>query len=326
LLAPLNLDMSLHPWTLLLFASVTMASCYVTGGNQESAPSLHIAYNTILPNGDSGNYEIFLMDFDGNESRNLTNSPSVDWLLHAQGSNIFFLSDRDTIEGAYFLYRMNLESREMMKVLPDRVSNSWIDTHNDGREILLCKYNGNQKSIVIVDSLGNEMREIVTTDKYEISDPIFSNDGNWVIFRSTRSGNDELWIVDILGAHQRRLTHYPEDQARPSAEFYQTGPPRWIPNTRAVSFTSRRDGNYNIYRVNIDGTDFQEVTSGDGDEGWHSWSPDGEMLIFDGSTRKDGNSEIFLMKADGSEMRQLTTTPYMERAPVFVSIVSHEVL
>ena len=318
--------MSLHPWIFLCFATLALPSCFVAGGNQEPSLSLHIAYNTILPDGDSGNFEIFIMDLEGNESRNLTNSPSVDWLLHAQGSNIFFLSDRDTTEGAYFLYRMNLENRALTKVLPDRLSNSWIDTHNDGREILICKYKDDQKSIVLIDSLGREMREIVTTDQFEISDPIFSSDGNWVIFRSTRSGSDELWIVDILGAHQRQLTHFPENAEKPSAEFYQTGPPRWIPNTRAVSYTSRRDGHYNIYRINIDGTNSTEVTSAAGDEGWHSWSPDGQILLYDGSTKEDGNSEIYMMQADGSGIRQLTSTPYVERAPIFVNGISHEIL
>jgi Tol biopolymer transport system component len=64
-----------------------------------------------------------------------------------------------------------------------------------------------------------------------------------------------------------------------------------------IAFTSDRDGDWEIYVMNADGTDAHQLTDDTDYEFYPSWSPDGDRIVFE-STR-DGDSEIFVMNADG---------------------------
>ena len=70
-----------------------------------------------------------------------------------------------------------------------------------------------------------------------------------------------------------------------------------------IAFNSDRDGDWEIFVMNADGTDVRQLTNND-DDGSPAWSPDGERIAF--ISTRDGDYEIFVMNADGTEVRQLT--------------------
>jgi Tol biopolymer transport system component len=72
-------------------------------------------------------------------------------------------------------------------------------------------------------------------------------------------------------------------------------------------FTSERDGNWEIYRMAVDGSDVVRLTETEISEGGASWSPDGRSLAF--WSRRDGNADIFVMGADGSTPRNMALDP-----------------
>ena len=72
-------------------------------------------------------------------------------------------------------------------------------------------------------------------------------------------------------------------------------------------FTSERDGNWEIYRMDVDGGNVVRLTDTDISEGGASWSPDGRSLAF--WSRRDGNADIFVMGADGSDPTNIAPDP-----------------
>lgn len=71
-----------------------------------------------------------------------------------------------------------------------------------------------------------------------------------------------------------------------------------------IAFSSNRDGNYEIYTMNPDGSNQTRLTNSSGYNNEPAWSPDGTKIAF-GSTR-DGGWRIYFMNADGSEQTRLT--------------------
>ena len=65
-----------------------------------------------------------------------------------------------------------------------------------------------------------------------------------------------------------------------------------------IAFASDRDGNFEIYEMNADGSDQTRVTTNEADDLGASWSPGGGRLAF--WSNRDGNAEIYVMNADGS--------------------------
>ena len=72
-----------------------------------------------------------------------------------------------------------------------------------------------------------------------------------------------------------------------------------------IAFTSFRDvGDAEIYVMQADGSDQQNLTRLAGIDELPRWSPTGSHILF--STKRDGNPEVYAMGADGSGPVNLT--------------------
>jgi Tol biopolymer transport system component len=74
-----------------------------------------------------------------------------------------------------------------------------------------------------------------------------------------------------------------------------------------IAFDSNRDGNYEIYIMNADGSGLRRLTNNHAGDGSPAISPDGTRIAF--NSERDGNFEIYVMNADGSDQTRLTTEP-----------------
>jgi TolB protein len=277
---------------------------------------LKIAYN-VLVGSKPGDYEIFVMNVDGTEQKNISNSKGVDWVYYASGDKLYFVSDRDSAPRKYFLYEMNVDGQNVRKISQFVVEDSWLSSRKKGAEFVVSSgKDGKRHELYIIDKNGLELRRLTNDDIYD-NDPAFSPDGKQVVFRSKRSGADELWIMDENGANLRQLTHYPKDEKNPDQNFYHASAPFWEPKRNLISFASKRNGNYSIFTIKPDGSGLKQITTGSLDEMWHAWSPDGKWIVYDG-TDDQGNYDIYLMRSDGAELKRLTTEKRTEMAPVFV--------
>jgi len=84
---------------------------------------------------------------------------------------------------------------------------------------------------------------------------------------------------------------------------------------RRIVFVSDRDGNNEIYIMNIEGSKLSNLTESSGNDIYPSFSQDEQKIIF--SSDCDGNSEIYMMNADGSEQVNLTNNPASDGTPSF---------
>ena len=73
-----------------------------------------------------------------------------------------------------------------------------------------------------------------------------------------------------------------------------------------IVFQSDRDGNFEIYVMNADGTGQDNLTNDPAQDTTPVWSPDGSKIAF--SSNRDGNDQIYLMNADGTSPIRLTNS------------------
>src|SRR5205823_2118086 len=78
--------------------------------------------------------------------------------------------------------------------------------------------------------------------------------------------------------------------------------------TGTIAFVSNRDGNYEIYVMNPDGSGVTPLTNTLAPVGHFdpAWSRNGKQIAF--ASNRDGNYEIYIMNDDGSGVTQLTST------------------
>jgi hypothetical protein len=80
--------------------------------------------------------------------------------------------------------------------------------------------------------------------------------------------------------------------------------PRLRTNGDRIAFLSDRDGNVEIYSMNIQGGDVRRLTNDWHWDGYPAWSPDGTQLAFVKQSKEA--SAIYIMNEDGSGVRQLS--------------------
>jgi|LGVD01.1.fsa_nt_gb Tol biopolymer transport system component len=89
-----------------------------------------------------------------------------------------------------------------------------------------------------------------------------------------------------------------------------------VPNADSVgkiAFDSNRDGNWEIYVMNADGTNVKKLTSNSVTDGAPAWSPDGSKIAF--QSDRDGDAEIYVMNADGTSVKKLTSNSALDWNP-----------
>ncbi len=75
------------------------------------------------------------------------------------------------------------------------------------------------------------------------------------------------------------------------------------PETAKIVFTSRRDGNFEIYSMNLDGSDQKNLTQHRARDSAPTWSPTGEQILF--VSDRGGIEDLYLMDPDGTNVRQV---------------------
>ena len=79
--------------------------------------------------------------------------------------------------------------------------------------------------------------------------------------------------------------------------------PGWSPDGTQIVLSTNRDGNYEVYRMNADGSGAVNLTKTQSDETSVTWAADGSIVF---SSYRSGVSNLYRMAADGSDVVQIT--------------------
>lgn len=91
--------------------------------------------------------------------------------------------------------------------------------------------------------------------------------------------------------------------------------PEISPDGRKLAFSSDRDGNHEIYVLDltVSGATPVRLTTATGEDVGPSWSPDGSSIAF--TSHRDGNAEIYIMTATGGQQTNFTNRPVDDFEP-----------
>ena len=120
------------------------------------------------------------------------------------------------------------------------------------------------------------------------------------------SREGEIYTVRDDGTSLTNITNNPE------SDFGSD----WSPDGVKLLFSSDRDGNQEIYRMNFEGDpNPTRLTSNPASDGGARYSPDGSTIVF--TSNRDGTSQVYKMNADGSNQVRVTNNPGFDQSASF---------
>ena len=307
----------------LLLSLITLLSSFVyysySKQTQNQPANLKIIYNVQL-NDSCANYEVFSMNTDGTEKKNLSKWKGADWAYATFGNKIYFVSDRDSTSRWWFLYEMDVNGNNVRRVSNMRLQDSYVSVNSSGKQIIISPYIKEKKWFFILDIKSGKIMDTIIVPLANIADPCYLPGDSKIVFRGAKEkkGIEDLFIMNLDGSGLKQLTNYPK--ADTTAKWYEThsGTPVWNNKQKLISYFSKQKGNHSIHTVKPDGTEAKKITDDKMNEGWHAWSPDGKFIVFDGSDLEDKNFDIYIMKFDGTDIKRLTRDSLIEQAPLFI--------
>jgi len=246
----------------------------------------------------SGNKEIWSMDYDGSNQKQLTSYKTIamEPAVSVDGRMFAFTA---LMKG---VWQIMVHSAETGKKLPFyNPVTSTIQTATftpDSKHIMYAASLNGWENLCIADVNGGGMTQVSHVRAAEVSPEVNPKTGRDVLFISGRSGLEQLWRMNIDGSDAERVTNGEGYVANPS----------WNPNGQLIAFAWTRGfepGSYNIFIMDMADKKPIQLTSNSGKNEHPWWAPDGAHLVY--QSTHGHSTQIYTMLADGTHPQQLTT-------------------
>ncbi len=208
-------------------------------------------------------------------------------------NRLVFSSNRD---GKYALYSLTIATRETTPFSPstgdDRQPNI-----SPQRELAFASNRSGAWHIFTRPLTGGNVVDL-TPQVSSAQGPVWSPDGQHLLFELTNSGITNLYESDAHGGNPVKVT---------DGEAFD-GQATYAPDGKRIAFASKRGDKWDVYAADIDGQNLARLTSDDAQDWQPSWSPDGSRIAF--ASTRSGVSQIYVISADGKgEPVQVTNFP-----------------
>ena len=222
------------------------------------------------------------------ERWNHTEQPA--WL--ADGSGLLLTASENALAPEQ-VWHIRLQDGTATQITHDLNDYHDLSLTADASRLAAVQDNSTSSIWVAPDADASRARQI-NSEAGMIQELAWTPDGR-IVYRSNAGGNAEIWVMNADGSNPTQLTV--DAHVHPGLSV--------SPDGRYIFFSSDRTGHFNIWRVDMDGDNFKQLTFSDG-ELFPQCTPDGAWVVYQ---RSEAESRLWKVPAEGGEPVQLTETP-----------------
>ena len=188
--------------------------------------------------------------------------------------------------------------------------NDYLDTYPawspDGAQIAYLSFSEETLDIHIMASDGGQPAKLYDSGFHDA-------DIDWTGDRIAFTREHQIWIMRPDGTQAVRVTDPPHAGEWGNANLpFGDYDPRISPDGTTIVFERMVDvgsphGNYDLFKIDIDGSNLTRLTNNGYSQGLASWSPSGSQIAYLVSAIDGiGQYDLYLIDADGANNRNIT--------------------
>jgi len=127
---------------------------------------------------------------------------------------------------------------------------------------------------------------------------------NQIIYAANNTGYWGIYMLDLDSGQETAVL---------SDNTYDNSGPTWSPDGTQIAFHSPRNGNTDIYVLDVADGNIRRLTTHESSDLFPVWSPDNRQLAF--YSTRNGNYDLYSIDVDTLALRQLTSTSFPETTP-----------
>jgi TolB protein len=253
----------------------------------------------------TGAKEIWVMNWDGTDQRQLTNYRSISTFPSASpdGHTVAFTT---WAAGYPAIQMFSLDSGRKLPFYNQRASmNAFVTFTPDSKRIIFSStLAGGNAQLYMANVDGSGLRRLTASGAIEVEPKINPKTGTELVDVSGRSGLPQIYRMTVEGTDVQRL----------SAGTGEATNPSWSPDGAHIAFAWTKGfepGNYNIFLMDVASQQVTQLTANEGRNENPSFAPDGAHILY--ASKRGRQSQIWVMNADGTGKHPLTQTGSNEK-------------
>ena len=216
---------------------------------------------------------------------------------------LLFYSNRDGDDDVYI---MRMDGTDVRQLTDEPGRDYEADSSPDGGTMVFSSQRAGDSGsrLHLMNADGSDVRQLTfgSSDEGRVTDDYahWGPDGRRVVFQRTIAPagvrpDANIWLVDAETGEETQLTDTPEAW---------DSTPGFGADGNSVLFESNRDGDFDLYRLDLETMEVVQLNDVDGKDLAVKESPDGRQFAF--TSDRDGDDEVYVMDADGGNVRPLT--------------------
>ena len=286
------------------------------------AEQAHPTPQAVVPQQDR--WGIYSLSLDTGEVELLYSNPETITVLRLNNAGDRFVFSQVVRVGDVTqeeIFTLSIDGQDLQRLTNNEFRDLYPAWSPDDARVAFLTFRGPDLDIYIMDADGGNVKQLFDSGSHDA-------DIHWVGEKIAFTAYSRIWVMNDDGTGEHQITEPPRAGEWGNANLpFGDYDPRINSDGSKIVFERLVDdeslhGNYDLFTMDIDGSNVTRLTDTGYSQGLASWSHSGSKIVYTVAAIDDiGKYNLYIMNADGTDNHDITPdtfpTRFLCNSPIF---------